>query len=172
MATYGEYVDLLDGFAQHMSKAGAYKVLDFSVGSIRMWCFMNDQLFSLIRIQDVGPNSLAFIDIAGAGARGMRPDGELFRYIAMPDERFQYGSRFVSVRRDGLVLSGARLALPLAILSRSDAECTRFVLAMVENLGLYSRQTAGELIPAYGGRLLDGDDQDDMSELFAAVSGH
>lgn len=172
MATYAEYTDLIDKFAEHMSREGAYQVLDFSIGEIRMWRFMNHQLFTLVRIQDGGPNSIPTIDITGGGACGLRPSGELFRYLATPDEKFQFGSRFASIRKDGLALSGARLALPLAVLDYRDPECTRFTVAMIENLGLYSRQTAEEVIPSCGGRLLNGFDEDDVANLFGASTGN
>ena len=54
MATYAEYTDLIDKFAGHMSRKGIYQVLDFSIGEIRMWRFMNHKLFTLVRIQDAG----------------------------------------------------------------------------------------------------------------------
>lgn len=172
MATYAEYTDLIDKFAGHMSRKGVYQVLDFSVGEIRMWRFMNHQLFTLVRIQDGGPNSIPTIDITGGGACGLRPSSELFRYLVTPDEKFQFGSRFASIRKDGLALSGASLALPLAVLNYHDPECTRFTLAMVENLGIYSRQTAEAIIPSCGGRLLNGFDEDDVANLFAASTGN
>ena len=43
---------------------------------------------------------------------------------------------------------------------------------MVENLGLYSRQTAEEIIPSCGGRLLNGFDEDDVANLFSASTGN
>lgn len=155
-----------------MIREGAYRVMDFSVGDIRMWRFMNQQLFTLVRVQDAGPNSLATIDIAGGGACEMRPSEELFHYLATPDESFQYGARFASTRGNGSVLSGARLALPLAIINIQDPECTRFVVSMVENLGIYARRTAEYLRSAHGGRLLAGEDEDDAANLFAAATGH
>ena len=119
-----------------------------------------------------GPNSIPAIDITGGGACGLRPSSELFRYLVTPDEKFQFGSRFASIRKDGLALSGASLALPLAVLNYHDPECTRFTLAMVENLGLYSRQTAEEIITSCGGRLLNGFDEDDVANLFGASTGN
>jgi hypothetical protein len=172
MATYAEYTDLIDKFAEHVAREGTYRVLDFSVGEIRMWRFMNQQLFTLVRIQDGGPNSIPAIDITGGGACGLRPSSELFRYLATPDEKFQFGWRFASIRKDGMALSGARLALPLAVLNYSDPECTRFIVAMIENLGLYSRQTAEEIIPSCGGRLLNGFDEDDVADFFGASTGN
>lgn len=172
MATYDEYTQLFDQFGRHMHDTGAYRVIDFSLGTIRMWCFMNHQLFTIAKITDDSEQSNATIEFIGAGACGMTPSAELFRLLATPDENLAYGASFASVRSDETVLSGARLALPLAIFNREDANCTRFSFHTVERLGIYARQTAEELIPIFGGRLLDGEKEEDANNLFAAAAGH
>lgn len=170
MATYSQYVDFFDGFARYMIEKGIYRVLDFSVGDVRMWRFMNDRLFTLVKIQE-GANGPASIDIAGAGACEMRPHIELFRFLATPDEQFAFGASFGSIRRDGLAASGIRLWLPLSILDFSTRESMKFTTQMVENLGVIARQKAEALMPTYRGRLFNGEDEDDVANFFAASNG-
>lgn len=172
MATYDEYAQFFDRLTQGMSEQQFYKVLDFSLGAIRMWRLINDRLFTLVRVTDATESSNATLDIVGAGACGMQPHGELFRYLATPDENLAYGSCFASIRADRTVLSGARHALPLAILDRNSPDCTRFIVHTIDRLGVYARQTAEGLMARFGGKLLDGQDEDDVSNLFAAASGH
>jgi hypothetical protein len=69
------------------------------------------------------------------------------------------------------VLTGTRLPIPLSLIHQGDSEMFKFIVSMIGNLGQIGRITANELIPIYGGRLMDGDDADDVSELFSAGLG-
>jgi hypothetical protein len=171
MANADQLASIIDGYAELKTEQGLFKVLDFSAGELRMWRFVSADVFTLVTLTPDSANSLGSVDIIGSGGCGLRPHGDLFRFIATPDERFRYGAPFASVRSKGTVLTGTQLLIPLKLIQPGDREMLGFITAMIGNLGQFARSAAGRLIAAYGGRLLDGEDEDDAAQLLAAALG-
>jgi hypothetical protein len=172
MANAEQLASVIDGYAELKTQQGLFKVLDFSVGELRMWRFVSADVFTLVTLTPDSANALGAIDIIGSGGCGLRPHGELFRFIATPDEKFRYGAPFASVRGNDTVLTGTQLLIPMMLVQLGDREMLGFITAMIGNLGQFARAAAGRLIGTYGGRLLDGEDEDDAAELFSAAAGH
>lgn len=172
MASSAVVSELVDAFAALKNQQGVYKVMDFSAGGLRMWRFLGPQGFALVAVTPNGAGAPASIEIVGGGGIGLKPAGELFRLMALPEERFRFASPFAGRRGDGLVLTGMQLQLPLSLVGPESPEMLEYVTAMIGNLGQVARQTAVSLLGTYGGRLIQGESEDDVEELFSAATGH
>ncbi|HEV2634576.1 MAG TPA: hypothetical protein VGX23_05485 [Actinocrinis sp.] len=172
MASSAVVSELIDGFAALKNQQGVYKTTDSSVGELRMWRFVGPLGFALVVVTPDSASAAASIEIVGAGGIGLKPAGELFRLMALPEERFRFASPFASRRGDGLVLTGMQLQLPLSLVGPESPEMLEYVTAMIGNLGQVARQTAVSLLGTYGGRLIEGESEEDVEELFSAATGH
>lgn len=171
MASSADVSNLLDGFAALKNQQGIYKVLDFSVDGLRMWRFIGAHGFTLVIVSADADSGTAPIEIVGGGGIGLQPAADLFRLTALPDEEFRFASPFASGRGDGTVLTGVQLQLPLALVGPESPEVLEYVTAMIGNVGRFARRTAESLLASFGGRLIEGESEEDVAELFAAATG-
>ncbi|KAA9149721.1 hypothetical protein FPZ12_042710 [Amycolatopsis acidicola] len=166
MPQFGLFVDALDDWARTTNR---YEVLDWSVDEIPMWLCLNEKLCTLLHAQPPGP-SAGFVNLIGAGARDLRPDPELFRFVATHANKYSFGALFASPGEHGVTV-GVRYRVPLDVLHVDDPETYRFVWGMVEGLGEVARDLGELLVPIFGGFLTDGYSDEDVIDLFAAAMG-
>ncbi|HVV07770.1 hypothetical protein [Amycolatopsis sp.] len=167
MSRFDVFVDAIDDGARTTNR---FEVLDWSVDGIPMWRCVNEYLFTLVHAQPPDGGVAAFVHLIGAGARDLRPDPELFRFVATNANKYSFGSLFASPGEFG-VTAGLRYRFPLNVLHVDDPETYRFVWSMVEGLGEVARDLAELLVPIFGGYLTDGHLDDDVIDLFAAAMG-
>ena len=114
----------------------------------------------------------SWIEVAGGGAWGCRPDPPLFRHLATRALDFDWGGPFARVEGDGLVTFGTRLVVPSSIIAMENLnDMFPFITGMVDALASSARTLAEAVVPHAGGTVFHGRDVQDDSRLFQALVG-
>jgi hypothetical protein len=114
------------------------------------------------------PDIGTFIQVAGGGAKSVPASGELCQAIFERHRKFDWGGPFVRAWPIGTMTYGSQMVVPAEALAM-DGKGLGFLGAMIDLLGQMAHSIAIELVPHFGGVLLDGSGTDDENDLFTAL---
>ena len=172
---YSEIVKVIDAIANRLREDGEFLPATVWSGEspFKAVTFTNPGSFVLLQCEEPEhPDDWVSIQIAGGGGLGARPDPNLFRHLLLRSNDFIWGGPFASINPNGTVTYGHQLTISSSLVSREDPrDAMLFMMDMVQVIGEAARLLATEVLPQFGGYLLDGSDQKHDAVLLAALLG-
>lgn len=169
---FDEVHGVVEEFAQVGERRGDYAVSSVALADgLHYWIFRRPQGYSLLKLSRADtPNIDAFLQLAGGGAIDVPADANLCQAIFERHVNIDWGGPFVRSWPNGTMAYGTQMVLPAALLHR-DPNAWSFVFGMVDLFGEIARSIAVELVPRFGGEMLDGTGDNHDAEFFGALLG-
>jgi hypothetical protein len=168
-----ELCGVVDELAELGQQRGQYSLSRFNFGEdLRVFAFRRPAGFSMVKLSRSSKDNVGtFIQIAGGGALGVPANADLCRSIFERHINIDWGGPFVRSYPDGSLTYGTQVVLPSILFDLGNSASFGFLLGMVELFGEVARSIAVELVPRYGGDLLDGSNSQHENDLFGALAG-
>lgn len=168
---YPRFREVLSQMAASGERHG-YRVTT-SIDSDDTWLgtWATDDLYVIVTASIAAPElDRRLIDVHAGAAYGARPDGGLFRALAIASWRFDFGGPWARLRPGDTVAYGWRARLPSELFTDANlSEAFGFVLGMVDAFGTAASTLADELIPLHGGHRISDRDPGSWQELLSGI---
>ena len=163
---------LIGDLAAEDERRGLSVTHSFDFGDeLRITTFRKPAGYTMVKLNKAPqPDIGTFIQIAGGGAVNAPINSDLCRAIFNRHINMDWGGPFVRSWPNGTMTYGSQMVLPGEALAM-DANGVGFLAAMIGLLGEMAYSIAVELVPRFGGNLLDGSGANDENEFFVALVG-
>lgn len=150
---------------------GEYEVSSVALtDDLQYVTFYRPQGYAMVRMSKADASNIGtFVQIAGGGAVGVPADATFCQGILERHAAIDWGGPFVRSWPNGLMTFATQMVTPGILYS--DPDSFGFLLGMVDLFGEAARSIALELVPRFGGELLDGTGSNHEADLFAALVG-
>jgi hypothetical protein len=169
---YATVTRLIEDLAATGERRGDYQVGGFDFGEdLRVKTFLKPAGYTMVKLSKVEQSNIGtFVQIAGGGAVNVPGSSDLCRSIFARHIDLDWGGPFVRAWPDGTMTYGCQVTVPGAALA-SDGNGGGYLMGMIDLMGEVAKSIARDLVPHFGGALLDGTGANDENDLFTALVG-
>lgn len=171
--THEELSEIVGEYATIAEQRGDYEVRRMNLGQgVGAVTFTRPQGYSMIKlVRAEAANVGTFVQVAGGGAMNAPINPSLCQEMLDRHIQLDWGGPFVRSWPDGSMTYGTQMTLPGVILGQENPEGFGFLFGMVDAFGEAARLIAGDLVPHFGGSVLDGSEPDHDQQLLVALIG-